>query len=117
MPFIIFKISILNDNGKEYHETVTINGNTIDTIVQFNIVKISDKKYTTKNIDGYVPLQWFYDKFNYGNIIQQITKSKDKCRIKYPELTYMVDTGNLIIESHIKWNSPGMAEDTFISLM
>ena len=117
MPFIIFKISILNDNGKEYHETVTINGNTIDTIVQFNIVKISDKKYATKNIDGYVPLQWFYDKFNYGNIIQQITKSKDKCRIKYPELTYMVDTGNLIIESHIKWNSPGMAEDTFISLM
>ena len=117
MPFIVFKISIWNDNGKEYIETININGNNINTIVKFKIVKVSNKKYTTKHIDGYIPIQWFHEKFNYGQIIEQTTKSKDRCRIKYPELTYMVDTGNLIIESHIIWNSPGMSTDTFISLI
>ena len=60
IPWIIFKIAFLNDNGKQYNEILNVNGNDLNAQMHLSIVKVSNVKYTTKHDDGYCPLQWIY---------------------------------------------------------
>ena len=115
MPWIIFKLLILNDNGKKFNQISMHNGIPTVTDATFNIVKTSDKKYTTRHINGYIPLPWFYDKFNYGRIIEVLCTNLDKNRIKYPNVTYMIDTGNLIFEAYVTTHSSHMPTEVFSS--
>ena len=117
VPFVIFDALFLIDNGKIYNEIIMVQGIPLNAQLQVNIVKSSNTKYTTRCDNGFCPQEWFNHKFNNGQVIEEITPKLDKVRPKFPEITYMIDSGNIIIDSFIKWNSPGSQHNHWQSLI
>lgn len=116
VPFPIFQSIFLQDNGKEYIEYIDVNGNKYPIRNKVNVIKHGSARYTTKVTNGYCPELWLADKLNFGRIIQQCTKNGDVCRLKYPNVTYMIQSGNIIFESDLKWLPAGSLNSThFVS--
>lgn len=114
---VIFESIFLIDNGKLYNESMIIHGERINVNVRVSIQKVSKDRFTTRCANGYCPFKWFLDKLNNGLMIEEITPKLDLVRPKYPDISFMENTGNIIIDCNVKFNSPGMPANHWSALV
>ena len=118
VPMIIFEFIFMRDNGKQYDAIVTNRAGVKRIETQtVNIVKQSANKLSTRGPNGCCPNQWLNFKLNDNKWIEEIGQRLEKLRTKYPDITYMIDTGNVIFDTHVKWNAPGMNKNDWQSLI
>ena len=114
---ILFEQIFLICDGKQYTETYTFNNNAVSYNVQARFIDQNDTKITTKCANGYCPPAMLDEIINYGKTMIVETTNMDKFIISKADVTYMVNSRNLIIDIDTASNSPHMINGLFASFV